>query len=292
VLDAPVPVHVAAARARRNSGDDRDEEGAVAVTSEVATPTSAAARRQAIMRRLHTTGFASITDLSQLFGVSDMTIRRDLKRLSETGELRVVHGGASLPHGTLRTASFASRAGQQAESKRRIAEQAATLIEHNATVAVDAGTTAYELATHLPPGFQGTVITHSIPVLQHLLGLPDVQVVALGGQLLADSQALAGEITIRCLEGLHAEIFFLAAAAINAGGIYVTADVERPTKRALIDICDRVVVLADHTKFTTSAPIRLVTFDLVDVVVTDQPPPPAVADALRAADVELVVCDG
>lgn len=252
--------------------------------------TAVSARKEAILRRLHTAGFASITDLSEMLGVSDMTIRRDLRQLSQAGELRVVHGGASLPHGTLRTAGFARRAGRQARSKRRIAECAVELIERDSTVAVDAGTTAYELATHLPAGFSGSLITHSVPVLQHMLGRPAARVVALGGELLADSQALVGDITIGSLAGLRADVFFLAAAAVGPGGVYVATNVERPTKQAFIDACDRVVLLADHTKFTASAPILLTTFDAVHVLVTDAAPPDEVAWALRQADVELIVC--
>lgn len=254
-------------------------------------PRTVAARHDAIMQRLHAAGFASITDLSNALGVSDMTIRRDLRRLSETGELRIVHGGASLPHGTLRTADFARRAGQEARSKQRIAERAAMLVDSASTVAIDAGTTAYELATHLPADFRGSLITHSVPVVQHMLGRSAARVVVLGGELLADSQALVGDITIQALAGLRADIFFLAAAAINPGGVYVSANVERPTKQALINACDRVVLLADHTKFSASAPVHLTTFETVHTVVTDKAPQPEVARALSNAGVELLICD-
>ncbi|WP_219414247.1 DeoR/GlpR family DNA-binding transcription regulator [Pseudonocardia nigra] len=246
-----------------------------------------AARREEIMRRLQAAGFVSVTYLTGELGVSDMTVRRDLKQLAKAGELRVVHGGASLPHGTLRTADFASRAEHEREAKRRVARQAVELVGSGATIAIDAGTTAFELAATLPDDFRGCVITHSVPVLQHMLHRPDARVIGLGGELLADSQALVGALTIEALSGLHAEVVFLGAAAVNERGIYVATDLERPTKQALIDVADRVVLLAERSKFTVSAPVRLAPLDAVDILVSDGELPAGMADVLAAAGVAV-----
>lgn len=247
------------------------------------------ARREEIMRRLQAAGFVSVTHLTRELGVSDMTVRRDLKRLAEAGELRVVHGGASMLHGTLRTADFASRGERELQAKRRIARRAIDIIEPGATIAVDAGTTSFELAAALPESFDGCVITHSVPVLQHMLHLPASRVIGLGGELLADSQALVGALTVQALSGLHADAVFLGAAAVNGRGIFVATDHERPTKQALCDIADRVVLLADHSKFSASAPVRLAPLGLVDVLVTDAPVQPVLGAALRDAGVAVVV---
>lgn len=254
------------------------------------TPRTAdgATRREGIMRQLQSAGFLSVTHLTRQLGVSDMTVRRDLKRLAETGEVRVVHGGVSLAHGTLRTADFTSRGGRESEAKRTIARLAAGLIDPGATIAVDAGTTPFELASALPENFQGTVITHSVPVLQHMLHVPAARVIGLGGELLADSQALVGSVTMQALAGLRAEIVFLGAAAVNGRGLFIATDLERPTKQALMDIADRVVLLADHSKFSAAAPVLLTTLDHVDVLVTDAPLEPAVARAFEHAGVTIV----
>jgi DeoR family fructose operon transcriptional repressor len=248
-----------------------------------------AARREEIMRRLQDAGFLSVTFLTTELGVSDMTIRRDLKQLASAGELRVVHGGASLPHGTLRTADFASRAQHERDAKRRIARRAAALVAPTATIAVDAGTTAFELVAALPDAFRGCVITHSVPVLQHMLHLPGARVIGLGGELLADSQALVGALTVQALTGLSAEIVFLGVAAVNKSGVYVATDLERPTKQALMGTSDRVVLLADHSKFSASAPVRLAPLESVDVIVTDAPLPAGCAEAFEHAGIDVHV---
>ncbi|PSL08393.1 DeoR family transcriptional regulator [Haloactinopolyspora alba] len=243
------------------------------------------------MRLLHVHGFQSVTHLTELLDVSDMTVRRDLKRLADAGELRVVHGGASLLHATLRTADFTSRGAQERTAKRRIAQRAAALIEPDATVAIDAGTTTFELAVTLPTDFRGCVISHSVPVLQHMLNVPKATVIGLGGELLADSQAFVGSLATQALAGLGADVVFLGAAAIGTNDLFVATGHERPTKQALIGCAERVVLLADHSKFDTTAPVRLGPLDDVDTLVTDRPLTPELAEAFDVAGVTVLTAE-
>ncbi|HRW17545.1 MAG TPA: hypothetical protein P5181_01750 [Dermatophilaceae bacterium] len=81
----------------------------------------------------------------------------------------------------------------------------------------------------------------------------------------------------------------MGAAAVDERGIYVSTDLERPTKRAMRDMASRVLLLVDHTKFQASAPVLLCSFAEIDVLVTDRRPPAAVATALREAGVEVVL---
>lgn len=249
-------------------------------------------RRVEIIRRLRAAGFLSVTSLTQQLGVSDMTIRRDLRRLERTGDLRVVHGGASLPEGSLSTVDFAHRGGRETSAKRHIGRLALDLVRPGATIAVDAGTTAFELAEALPSDFHGCVITHSIPVLHRMVQLPSSRVIGLGGELLADSRALVGSLTMAALSGLHAEVLFLGAAAVNPRGVFIATDHERPTKTALMEISDRIVLVADHTKFSAAAPVRLAPLERLDVLVTDLPLKPVMAHAMQEARVDVLVVRG
>ncbi|MFC7404670.1 DeoR/GlpR family DNA-binding transcription regulator [Georgenia alba] len=259
--------------------------------SQPSRASAATARRAEIMRLLQIHGFQSVTHLAGLLDVSDMTVRRDLRRLAEAGELRVVHGGASLLHGTLRTADFTSRGAQAREAKRRMARRAVELVEPGSTVAIDAGTTTFEAAAALPRTFDGCVISHSVPVLQHALSLSDAQVIGLGGELLAASQAFIGQQTIDALAGLHADVLLLGAAAVRPSGTFVATDLERPTKQALISSADRVVLMADHTKFTAAAPVRLGVLDQIDTLVTDRPLDPSLARVFDEAGVTVLSTD-
>ncbi len=250
---------------------------------------SAPRRRRWILEHLREAGFISVASLSQDLGVSDMTVRRDLRKLEERGEVRVVHGGVSLLHGPMHDPEFAARSGLQSEAKAAIAREAHLLVGASDTVALDAGTTAYALARALPPDFAGTVVTHSVPVIQLLLSRGRVRVVGLGGELLHESQAFAGQMTVEAIRSLRVGTLFLGAAAVDERGVYVATDNERPTKLALIDIADRVVLLADHTKFTADAAVLLCSLDRIDVLVTDQTLPASTAALLRRTATSVVL---
>ncbi|MGI8882185.1 MAG: DeoR/GlpR family DNA-binding transcription regulator [Jatrophihabitans sp.] len=246
-------------------------------------------RREQILSRVRLAGFCSVTDLAADLDVSDMTIRRDLRRLESDGEVRMVHGGASLVHATLRTTEFTARARVNAEAKDRIGAAAVADVRARDVLAFDAGTTVFDAATHLPEGFGGYVVTHSVPVIQHLLHVPTVRVTCLGGELFAPSQAFAGPATVEQAARLRIDRFLLGAAAVDERGVYVEADVEREVKTALMDAATEVVLLVDEDKFTRSAPVRLCGFDRLDALVTDVRPSRAVTAALRQHHVTLQV---
>lgn len=246
---------------------------------------AAPARREAILARVRATGFCSISDLAGELEVSDMTVRRDVRRLDERGEVRVVHGGVSLPPGQ----DFGARAHANAGSKHRIGAAAAALIRPGDTIAVDAGTTAYALIAALPADFTGSVVTHSVPVMQALLDRPGTRCVGLGGDLYTPSRAFVGPATVEAAERLRVRWCFLGAAAVDTRGCYGVYDLERPTKQALMDIADHVVLLADVAKFEDSAPVLLAHLDRLHTVVTDARPPSEIRAELDRAGVRLVV---
>lgn len=259
------------------------------MTSRALRYESARERRELILEALRSNGFLAVADLTHELGVSDMTVRRDLRKLAEVGEARVVRGGVSLPHGAFGPAGFSGRANTHTDAKRGIAAAARELVGAGDTIAIDAGTTAYELGAALPDGWGGCVVTHSVPLLHLMLDRPTARVVGLGGDLFAESQAFVGPMTVDAAARVRVRTFFLGAAAIDERGIYVAMDVERPTKQALMDIADEVVLLVDHGKFRTSAPVRLCPLARLHTVVTDRPPGAAVSERLTTEGIRLVL---
>ena len=139
-----------------------------------------------------------------------------------------------------------------------MAERAAAMVGPTDTIALDAGPTAFALARALPADFRGSVITHSMPVLRLLDEQPSAATaVALGGELLADRHAFVGPATEAALEQLRARTFFLSPAAVDARGVYARTPAEASVQRRLIEIADRVVLVATHEVYTTSAPARI-----------------------------------
>ena len=250
---------------------------------------SAEEREAAIVAEVQRSGFASVSALSAAFTVSDMTIRRDIRRLADQGELRSVHGGVSLPPGALDAITFSGRADEEAEGKRLIADVALSMIAPQASVAIDSGTTCFAVAAGLPIGFRGCVITHSVPVLQQMLNHPEATVIGLGGELLAESQVLIGQTTTVAAASLSIDTLFLGANSVDYRGVYLRGSREKPVKSALMGSSKRVVLLVDGTKLTHTAPVRLAELKAISVLITNGPVPLDLARACKSGKVELIV---
>ena len=249
------------------------------VTDRTPGPELVTERRAWIVSGLRRSGFLTVNDLAQELGVSHMTVRRDLHVLEESGEVKLVHGGVSLPipDGDA-DADDAGRAW--------LAARAAAIVGPADTIAIDAGATALAVARALPAGFRGSVITHSMPVLQLFdEGTMPGTAVGLGGELLPDRHAFVGPSAEAALQHLRARTFFFSPVAIDARGLYARTPAEASLQRRLIEIADQVVVVATHEVYRESAPVRITRLDRVMMFLSDQPPPRETAAALRHAKI-------
>jgi DeoR/GlpR family transcriptional regulator of sugar metabolism len=249
-----------------------------------------AERRSWIMSALRPAGFLAVADIAARLGVSSMTVRRDLHVLESAGRVRLVHGGATPGPAESRPAAFPDDGNEPGRT--RIAACAARLVAESDTLALDAGPTAYALARALPPAFHGSVITHSMPVLQLLdqRDLP-VRAVALGGELQTERHAFVGPTAEAAAAQLRARTFFLSTAAADRRGTYSRSPAEASLQRRLIGIADHVVLLATHEVFAGSAPACVAPLARLSAVVTDRRPPPGISAALSRAGVTVHVAD-
>jgi DeoR family transcriptional regulator, fructose operon transcriptional repressor len=251
---------------------------------------NATERRESIIRALRQQGFLSTADLTHRLGVSHMTIRRDLQHLEQAGRVRAVHGGASLSVPALHDTG--RLVGGDASHQAHIGRCAATLVDEVDTIAIDAGRLGYEIARALPDDYCGTVVTHSIPVIQLLMSRSrPPRIVGLGGEVMPTNCAFGGAATVAAIDGVRVGTLFLVADAVDDRGAYARSDAEASVKRALLGVAARSVVVARHDCFTDSAPLLLGTLDRLDTLVTDRPPPDKVGRALRHAKVQLLVAE-
>lgn len=249
--------------------------------------TEAPTRREELLRRLAAEGYVSSAELASDLGVSEMTIRRDLRQLDHEGHARRVVGGASLPARDGHGLPFEERDRADSAEKRSIAAACAAYVAGAATLALDAGTTVAPLADLVAPGT--TVITHSVPVITVGTTRDDIGLIALGGVYQSDTRSFAGPITRVNLEALSVDVAVLSATAVNASGMLCTNTLDAEIKRGMAGIAARTVLLVDHTKFSTRAPIRFGTLDLIDVIITDSLTSREQLDLLNAAGVEVIV---
>jgi DeoR family fructose operon transcriptional repressor len=232
--------------------------------------TSAPHRREAILRRVELDGYVAAADLVTDLGVSPNTVRRDLRRLAEDGLIRAVRGGATAADAT--APPFADRSAQAAAAKRAIAAAAVEHVEPGTAVALDSGTTTLEIAKLLPADAGLTVITHSLPAIAVLAPRPDITLIGIGGQYGRDTRSFGGPETLAALEHLSVRTLFLAATALDGSGVYGATPYEAETKRRLVSIARRTLVVGDARKFALSAPIRVCGWEAAERLVTDGVP--------------------
>ena len=247
-------------------------------------------RRRAIVDLVSGAGHLSNAELAEQLGVSEMTVRRDLRRLAEDEMITHLRGGARPPVATAPAESFGGRHLEAAEAKRAIAHRAAQLIQPTDVIAMDAGTSVAELAEVLPPDLRVSVITHSLPVMNSAAANSSISLTALGGDLHRSSLAMVGSATVDNAARLRARVFFAAAASADERGIYAARDTERIVKRTLMEISTEVVLLIDRRKFDMSAPVFLASSDEIDTVISDGPPPSFLSSSIKDSGLSWIDC--
>ena len=246
-------------------------------------------RQNAIVAAVETKGVAGIADLAVSLGVSDETIRRDIRHLAGRGLVRKVHGGVALPD-PRRATAFRRRMGERAQAKRAIARAAAELISPGETVILDTGTTTTYVAQAMADLRDLLVVTNSTDIARTLAVGQGNRVYMAGGELRADDGAVLGHHAIGYIEQFQAHSAILSIGALDPViGLMDHHVAEADFSTAVIAHAERAIVVADHTKFARRAPVRFAGLDQIDVVITDRELPRETADAIEAAGVVLVI---
>jgi DeoR/GlpR family transcriptional regulator of sugar metabolism len=247
-------------------------------------------RRERVRQIVHSRHAVRVEDLRSELGVSTATIRRDLDELEELGALRRVHGGAVAMDGVHPIeARFEAKAAAHAEEKRRIAALAATLVEPDSSVYLDAGSTCLELARLLAMRTDVTVVTNSLPVVVELAGRGP-RLVVVGGELRPLSQALVGPLSARLLDGLYVDHAFMGTFSLSLdAGLTTTDPNEAFTKERALARAREVVLLVDSSKLGTRSFAHAGRLDQIDVVITDAALDEEAATTFTAAGVRILV---
>ena len=227
-----------------------------------------AERKQAILERLEADGRVVASQLVTSLGVSEDTVRRDLRDLADQGLLHRVHGGAlaSAPA----TVSFARRLEIGQEEKIALANAALPLLDGARVIVLDGGTTAMELARRLPPFYDGTVVTNAPPVASALASHPKVEVVLVGGRLLKDAQVAVGAAAVEALRTVRADVCVLGICSLHPdAGVTTLDNDEADVKRAMVACSGVVIALATADKLRSASPWVVASLADVDHLVTD-----------------------
>ncbi|MEO3739784.1 DeoR/GlpR family DNA-binding transcription regulator [Kosakonia sp. WA-90] len=225
-------------------------------------------RKQLILTRLAEEGQVLSRNLSDAFGVSEDTIRRDLRELAAEGLLQRVHGGA-LP-ASAAVVTFAERQCLQSDAKRRIAQRGAQLVSPGQVVMIDGGTTTAELIAFFPPDLKLTVVTHSPGIAVGLAQHPLITVIMIGGQLYKHSIVNVGAAAFEGIARVRADLFFMGVTGVHVDAGLSTGDFEESRiKRAMADRAAETIVLASPEKLHTASPWVIGDISLVNTLVVD-----------------------
>ncbi|MFF4777426.1 DeoR/GlpR family DNA-binding transcription regulator [Microtetraspora fusca] len=251
-------------------------------------------RQQAILERIRRTGGARVAELVQDLGVSDMTIRRDLEALADRGLVEKVHGGATIAGaGSTEEPGFSAKSARQEAEKEAIARRAARLVRPGSSVALSAGTTTWTAARHLADVPELTVITNSLKVADvfYRSGRADQTVVLVGG-VRTPSDALVGPVAVAAIRSMNVDVLLLGVHGMSVRAGFTTPNLlEAETDRELVGSAQRLVVLADHTKWGTIGISTIAHLDRADVVVSDTGLPAEAGAELSERVGELLLAD-
>ena len=233
----------------------------------------AAKRQSLIAEEIRRRGAVRVSELTELLGVSDMTIRRDLDVLAGSGLVEKVHGGATARRSSPSTdePGFEAKSRRQFAEKEAIARAAAELVQPGQAIALSAGTTTWRLAHHLAEVPDLTVVTNSmqVAIVLHRQARPDLTVVLIGG-VRPPSDALVGPIAVTALRSLHVDMLFMGVHGMTVDSGFTTPNLlEAETNRALIASAEQLAVVVDHTKWDVRGLSRMAHLREAHVLVSD-----------------------
>jgi len=254
-------------------------------------PVGAVDRRHTILQRVAEEQTIHVGELARDLAVSEMTIRRDIRRLERDGFVRQTYGGATAHLTRSLDVAFNARALQHSPEKRLIGLRATQLVADARVLFIGIGTTAEQFARYLPTRPDLTVVTGSLTTAS-LLGTRPLRVVVLGGTVLHDELTCVGPTAIATLEQFRFDLAVIGAGGLSARwGITEESDDEAAVQRAAIDRAERVVVIADGSKVGTGLASVVGPASRVASLVTDRSAPSDELAALRRLGLEIIVTD-
>lgn len=239
-------------------------------------------RKEYLLRILVETGQVIAKAVSRELGLSEDTIRRDLRELASEGRLQRVHGGA-LPASPA-VVNFAGRQQLAGDAKVAIGRAAAAMVRPGQIVILDGGTTTLQLAKHLPPDLKATVVTHSPTIAVELVEHPSVEVVLIGGRLFKHSVVAVGSAAAEAISRIRADVYFMGVTGIHPQAGLSTGDLEESQiKRALSASAAETYVLISAEKLNAASPYVIAAVTEIDGMVVERGIPDEALEVYRRA---------
>lgn len=257
----------------------------------------AAVRRPQMLTLIEERGFMRVSDLSQIFGISEVTVRSDLDSLSSTSPIERVHGGAM--HRDQRSQvepSFEQSVGTSAGEKAAIGAAAAALVSSGDSLIIDVGATTTAVARALAErrDLEDIVVfTNGLTIAMELESeIPRITVILTGGKLRPRQHSLVNPMAGMILDQINATTAFIGCNGVHPDeGVTNVNLPEAALKRRMVDAAQRCVVVADGSKVGNISVIKIADLDAVDAVITGESAPPEVLDELEKLGIDVAVAE-
>jgi len=249
-------------------------------------------RHQYILQKLHENGRVDIQELSDSIQVSGVTIRKDLKLLEERNLLFRTRGGGSMINPYATEKPINEKEFIKVEEKKKIAKAALPFINDTDSIIIGSGTTVFELSRVLHPSKRLTVITPALKVALELYNRPNIEVLLLGGMVHQSSAAAAGAFAEKILDDLSCDILFLGVDGIDLNfGLSIANITETSLNQKMIQMAQKVIIMADSTKFGRRGLGKIGCLDQIDYIITDSAIPSGTARQLEENGIKVIIAD-
>jgi len=250
------------------------------------TPLLTRERQQLILERLARDGRVLAKALSAELGLSEDSIRRDLRELARAGQLQRVHGGA-LP-ASAAVGDLTQRRGLAPQAKQALARAALGLIQPGQVVLLDGGTTTLALAEQMPADLAVTVVTHSPEIAVALGTHPRIEVILLGGRLFKHSMVSVGAAAVEAASHVRADLYFMGVTGVHAEAGLSTGDFEEAQiKRALHQRAAETVVMASPEKLGAASTFVIAPAAEVATLIVTADTPVGLTQPLAALGIDV-----
>lgn len=228
-------------------------------------------RQEEILKRLNEKGYVNVVDLCETHNVSTVTIRKDLNFLENEKLLHRTHGGASKQPIYAFDRDVNDKEELQVKQKQQIAKEALKYINNNDYIILGSGSTIHYLA-RIITGFQKlTVLTPSLRVSLELCKDTNIDTIQLGGDIRNSATSVVGPIAEAILSQFSCNKLFLGTDGLHLDfGLSTSNAMEAHLNQAMIDVAEKVIVLADSTKMNIRGFGKICNLDKIDVLITDQ----------------------
>jgi DeoR family glycerol-3-phosphate regulon repressor len=247
-------------------------------------------RQSLLLDEVRARGSVSVEALSDQFGVTLQTVRRDVKLLSDAGLLARFHGGVRMPSSTVENIAYRQRQQLNEGGKQRIAKSVARAVPNGCSLIINIGTTTEAIARELLHHKGLRVITNNLNVAAILSDNPDCEVIVAGGVVRSRDRGIVGEVTVDFIKQFKVDIGLIGISGIEADGTLRDFDYrEVNVARAIIEHSREVWLAADHSKFNRPAMVELARLSQIDHLFTDAHPPAPFPALLNDAGVQLTI---